>query len=80
MQRARRSVRVMDLSDETNQGRNNAGSMMAASMAMAVFMAGATTVNAPAGEPSRLALGIITTAAAALGLAGLAATRRACAA
>lgn len=72
------AVQVMGLSDETNQGRNNAGSMMAASMAMAVFMAGATTVISLAEEPSRLALGIITTAGAALGLAGLAATRRVC--
>ncbi len=72
------AVQVMGLSDDTNQGRNNAGSMMAASVAMAVFMAGATTVIAIVGEPSRLALGIITTTAAALGLAGLAATRRVC--
>ena len=71
------SVLIMSASDDSNQGRNNAGGQMAASMASAVFYAAAGAVLAIAGEPSRLAFGIIAGLAVALAATGLAASGRA---
>ncbi len=71
------SVLIMSASDDSNQGRNNAGGQMAASMASAVFYAAAGAVLAIAGEPSRLAFGIIAGLAVALAAIGLAASGRA---
>ena len=71
------SVLIMSASDDSNQGRNNAGGQMAASMASAVFYAAAGAVLAIAGEPSRLAFGVIAGLAVALAAIGLAASSRA---
>lgn len=71
------SVLIMSASDDSNQGRNNAGGQMAASMAAAVFYAVAGAVLAIAGEPSRLAFGVIAGLAVALACLGLAASGRA---
>ncbi len=71
------SVLIMSASDDSNQGRNNAGGQMAASMASAIFYAAAGGVLAIAGEPSRLAFGVIAGLAVALAAAGLVASGRA---
>ena len=71
------SVLVMSASDDSNQGRNNAGGQMAASMTNAVFFAVAGGVLAVAGEPSRLAFGVIAAMAVGVAALGLATTGRA---
>lgn len=71
------SVLVMTASDDSNQGRNNAGGQMAASMSSAVFFAVAGGVLALVGEPSRLAFGLIAALAVALAVIGLVTTGRA---
>lgn len=70
------SVLTMSASDDTNQGRNNAGGQMAASMASAAFFAVAGGILALAGGPTRLAFGVISVLAVALATMGLAATGR----
>jgi hypothetical protein len=71
------SVLVMSASDDSNQGRNNAGGQMAASMTNAVFFAAAGGILAVAGEPSRLAFGAIAGLAVGVAALGLVATGRA---
>ncbi len=71
------SVLIMSASDDSNQGRNNAGGQIAASMAAAVFYGVAGAVLAIVGEPSRLAFGVIAGLAVALACLGLAASGRA---
>lgn len=70
------AVLTMSYSDATNQGRNNAGAQLAGSMATAMFFAAASAVIATVGQPDRLSLGIITTAAAGVGALGLLGVRR----
>ncbi len=70
------SVLTMSASDESNQGRNNAGGQMAASMGSAVFLAVAGGVLAGFGEPTRAAFGIISALAVGVALVGLLATGR----
>lgn len=70
------SVLTMSASDESNQGRNNAGGQMAASMGSAVFYAVAGGVLAGFGEPSRAAFGIISGLAVAVAVVGLVSTGR----
>jgi MFS family permease len=71
------SVLTMSASDESNQGRNNAGGQMAASIGSAVFLAVAGGVLALFGEPSRAAFGVISALAVGVALTGLLATGRA---
>lgn len=71
------SVLVMSASDDSNQGRNNAGGQMAASMSSAVFFAVSGGVLALVGEPSRLAFGIISALAVGVAVLGLVTTGRA---
>ncbi|HEU5144758.1 MAG TPA: MFS transporter [Dermatophilaceae bacterium] len=71
------SVLTMSASNESNQGRNNAGGQMAASIGSAVFLAVAGGVLALFGEPSRAAFGVISALAVGVALTGLLATRRA---
>ncbi len=71
------AVLTMAVSTEQTQGRNNAGAQMAASMASAVFFAGAGAVLALAGTPTRAAFQIITVGAVAIAALGLAGARRA---
>jgi MFS family permease len=71
------SVLTMSASDESNQGRNNAGGQMAASIGSAVFLAVAGGVLALFGEPSREAFGVISALAVGVALTGLLATGRA---
>jgi hypothetical protein len=70
------SVLTMSASDESNQGRNNAGGQMAASIGSAVFLAVAGGVLAGSGEPSRTAFGIISALAVGVALVGLLTTGR----
>lgn len=70
------SVLTMSASDESNQGRNNAGGQMAASIGAAVFYAVAGGVLAGAGEPNRTAFGIISGLAVAVAAVGLLMTGR----
>ncbi|WP_295698176.1 MFS transporter [Lapillicoccus sp.] len=71
------SVLTMTVSDDTNQGRHNAGGQMAASMASALFYAGAGAVLAVLGTSGRLGFEVVTSAAVVLALLGLAGARRA---
>jgi len=71
------SVLTMAVSDDSNQGRNNAGAQMAASMASAVFFAAAGAVLAVAGAPTRGAFEIIAAGAVGIAVLGLVGVRRA---
>jgi MFS family permease len=71
------SVLTMSASEDADQGRNNAGAQMAASMASAVFLAVAGGVLAGFGAPTRGAFGIISALAVSLAVVALLVTGRA---
>jgi hypothetical protein len=71
------SVLTMGASGEEDQGRNNAGGQMAASMASAVFLAVAGGVIGWFGTPSREAFGVISALAVSLAVLALVVTGRA---
>ncbi|WP_374970796.1 MFS transporter [Terrabacter sp. BE26] len=71
------AVLTMAASDDGDQGRNNAGGQMAASMASAVFLAVAGGVLAGFGAPTRAAFGVVCGMAVSLALVALLVTGRA---